>query len=189
VKSIIAIATLAMITGFCFGTYYGQETVEPAEITRTEYIGLPGEIVQLPPKVVKVEKEIVVEVEKETVKEVMAQPRHFVSVGEAEGWIAKHQLPLVLIADSSGTINLNNPRSTPAYDCDDYAEEYVKMALEDGYIMYEVPVANGRIWGVKVSTAPGNHVGNMVKINGVYYYIESSPGPAQYRLTRILSAD
>ena len=118
-------------------------------------------------------------------------PRFFESVEEAEGWLGnpQNQLPLVFIADEKGVIDFNNYKTNPLYDCDDYAEDYERLALKAGYIITQAPVSNGRIWGVKVTDNEGYHIGNWTKIKNTYYYIESSPSSSRWKLVKIMDAD
>jgi len=87
-------------------------------------------------------------------------------------------------------MDLVNPKPNSRCDCDDYSEDYQTLALEAGLILTECPVTNGEIWGVKVTDNMGNHVGCWTKINGTYYYVESSPsGDNQWQLLKIRDAD
>ena len=118
-------------------------------------------------------------------------PRFFESVEEAEDWIdnPQNQLPIVFICDENGVVDFNNYKTNPLYDCDDYAEDYERLALKAGYIITQAPVSNGRIWGVKVTDNEGNHVGNWTKIKNTYYYIESSPSTSRWKLVKVMDAD
>ena len=119
-------------------------------------------------------------------------PRFFESVEEAEDWIdnPQNQLPIVFIADENGVIDFNNYKTDPLYDCDDYAEDYERLALKAGYIITQVPVSNGKIWGIKVTdNVVANHVGNWTKIKNTYYYIESSPSTSRWKLVKVMDAD
>ena len=119
-------------------------------------------------------------------------PRYFESIEEAEQWIGnpKNQLPIVFIADENGVADFNNYKGNPLYDCDDYAEDYELLALKAGFIITEVPVSYGRIWGIKVTdNDDANHVGNWTKIKNTYYYIESSPSSSRWKLIKIMDAD
>lgn len=134
-------------------------------------------------------KEVPVEVEKVVTVTENITPRYFTSEAEARGWIANHHLPDVLIADANGRISFNNSQPDARYDCDDYARDYVQLALQDGFLLYEVPVVSGTIWHVQVTNPGPNHVGVMARIQNTYYYIETSPGPYQWRMVKILNAD
>lgn len=108
------------------------------------------------------------------------------SVEALREWAAENELPIVIIVDSNGVIDLVNPRVDPRYDCDDYAEDLVKLAEKDGWRLMEVPVQNGMIWGIKVTDTLELHVGTWTKINNEYYYVESIP---PHKVVRILPAD
>lgn len=116
--------------------------------------------------------------------------RRFESVDEARGWITSHQLPVTYIASSGGEVNFNEPSYTPDYDCDDYADDYEQMALEDGILLWQCPVKAGRVWGVKVSPLGGNHIGLFTKIDNAFYYIEPQPlVDDKWKFVKILEAD
>lgn len=119
-------------------------------------------------------------------------PRYFESVEEAEQWISnpQNQLPITFIADEDGVVDFSNYKGNPLYDCDDYAEDYELLALKAGFIITEVPVLNGRIWGITVTdNDAGYHVGNWTKIKNTYYYIESSPSTSRWKLVKVMDAD
>lgn len=116
-------------------------------------------------------------------------PERFASAEIARKWVLSHKLPVVLIADEQGVISsqsVNNPK----YDCDDYADDFEKLALAAGISLWQAPVTNGTIWGVQVTeNIRGNHVGLWTKIDGVYYYIEPGPAKDEWRFIKIMSAD
>ena len=116
-------------------------------------------------------------------------PREFETVAQAQAWVDAHRLPLVLIAGADGSVNFNKPVTNQLYDCDDYATDFENAALKEGWKITQVPVTDGKIWGVPVTGLKAYHVGNWTKIAGVYYYIESSPAPDNWKLRRILAAD
>ena len=117
-------------------------------------------------------------------------PKQFESVEQAENWLAEHHLPVTLISRDNGLINLDRYTFDARADCDDYSQDYQQLALNDGFLLTEVPVYNGRIWDVKVTNAPGLHVGTWTKIDNVYYYVESSPvAKGAYKLIKIKKAD
>ena len=125
-----------------------------------------------------------------TVKDESPPPRPFISVQEAQAWLDNHQLPVVLIADQNGIINISQTQLDSRYDCDDYARDYQQLALNSGYIISLCPVENGEVWGIKVSLLPEAHIACWVEIDNIYYYIESVPNLYNsYQLTRIISAD
>jgi len=150
-----------------------------------------------PPKVVEkivevpVEVDVVQEREIEVVREVerAVYPRRFPDVDSAKGWTLSHALPVVLIADSSGVVRLDKSGHDPRYDCDDYADDYEMLALSDNISLWQAPVTNGRIWGVRVSNTTGNHVGMWTKIDNTYYYIEPQPVEDKWRFVKIMEAD
>jgi len=128
------------------------------------------------------EVEKIVEVE----KPVYQPPRFFESEEEAQAWIDENHPPIKFI----GKMDLENYKPDSRYDCDDYARDYALLAAEQGYIIYEVPVVDGRIWGEKITDIPGGHVGNMLRIDNTYYYVESSPGGGtRWELVKITEAD
>lgn len=115
--------------------------------------------------------------------------KEFESLEQAKSWISKHELPVVLIANEYGTINLDSATHDPRYDCDDYARDLEDLALNDGYKITQVPVINGYVLGVYVTPIPGLHIGNWTRINDVFYYIESSPSTTRWNIVKIRNAD
>ena len=104
--------------------------------------------------------------------------RFFQSEQELRDWVDDNQLPIVLIANSEGTISFLNPMHDPCYDCDDYALEMVVRAELDGYRMYECPVSrNGLVFGyTRVRSGDIDpHVGCWTRVEDTYYYIEPMP--------------
>ncbi len=117
-------------------------------------------------------------------------PTRFADEAQAQGWLDSHSLPFKIIADAEGVINFSRYPGTERYDCDDYAQDLQQAALDDGFLLTEVPVVDGKIFGVKVTGARGNHVGLWTKINGTYYYVEAvSAYPGSYRLVKVMDAD
>ena len=110
------------------------------------------------------------------------------SVEALQAWVSKNKLPVVLIADETGKINLVNPRSDPRYDCDDYADDLVEAAERDGYRLMEIPIENGRVavWKTKVTDTLEPHIGTWTKIGNIFYYIKPVP---PHHITEIGPAD
>ena len=134
-----------------------------------------------PPDIVEKVVEVSVEVKSPV------YPQRFTDKVVAEEWVLSHTLPVVIIADRAN--NLVNPAFDPRYDCDDYADDYETLALSESISLWQAPVTNGRIWGVKVSNTTGNHVGLWTKIDGVFYYVEPQPIADQWRFVKIMEAD
>ena len=119
-------------------------------------------------------------------KNVPQKFREFKDLAELTEWLEKNGLPIRLIADKDGRIDLVNPKSTSQYDCDDYAEDLQRKALEQGFLMSQQLIINGKIYGVKVSENTEPHMGNLTVIGNNIYYIESMP---PHKVVRITSRD
>jgi len=122
----------------------------------------------------------------ETEKKVPQQFREFEDLAELTEWLKKNSLPIRLIAGEDGRIDLVNPTSTSQYDCDDYAEDLQRKALEQGYLMSQQLIIEGKIYGRKVSEYTEPHMGNLTAIGNNIYYIESMP---PHKVMRITSRD
>lgn len=199
------IAASLLACGFSFGVYYGQVTHEPQivevgnepmiiekkpiEVVKPVYVEVPRyqyiERVKEVPVVIHEEVEVIREVEKEVPRKLRWWP----SIETLEQWVSENRLPVVLIADSNGVIDLRSPRSDPRYDCDDYSEDLIELAERDGYRLMEVPVVNGMIFGTKVTNVPRYHVGTWTKVNNTYYYIEPVPGQGLADVIEVIAAD
>lgn len=129
-------------------------------------------------------------VEKEVIVEKVVYPQRFTDAEMAKEWVLSHEMPITLVADSSGRVDFSNPKSSSIYDCDDYADDYEAMALSENITLWQAPVTNGKIWGVKVSPlGRDNHVGLWTKIGNTYYYVEPQPLKDTWRFVRIMEAD
>ena len=153
------------------------EPITAAHIT-TEYVTLPPEIiyerVEMPVEVIK-EVEVLVEVPVEVVKWRNIYPRTFESVEEFKEWyLAQNFNPLL-------------PSSAYTVDCDDYAEWLQRKALEQGYSVSIALIKNGYYYGAKVSDVKEGHAGNLVLIDGVFYYVESEP--SKFSVIKVISRD
>ncbi len=135
-------------------------------------------IVQKPPEViekpVEVIREITIFVDREVIKEVVKIPREFVSVEEAQGWLDKNNLPMVIIANANSEFIFNKPSNV--YNCNDYSKALQVRALKDGYLVTYLPVINGYVAGIKVTNITEAHIGLLTRIGDNYYYIEATPG-------------
>lgn len=117
------------------------------------------------------------------------KPQGFPDVETARDWVLSHKLPIVLIAGEDGKVSFTDYSWNPIYDCDDYADDYEAMALSENILLWQCPVSNGEVWGVKVSETTENHIGLWTKINGIYYYIEPQSYEDEWRFVEIISAD
>jgi len=122
----------------------------------------------------------------EAEKKVTQEFREFKDLAELTEWLEENRLPIRIIAGEDGTIDLVNPKSTSQYDCDDYAEDLQKRALEQGFLMSQQLIINGKIYGRKVSEYTEPHMGNLTVIGNDIYYIESMP---PHKVVRITSRD
>lgn len=161
--------------------YYDRliETQAELDELRTK----PPEIIpiEVPVEIIK-EVPVIVEVEKKSPREF----REFEDLTELKGWFEENTLPIVLIAGKDGSVDFHNSKSTSQYDCDDYAEDLQRKALEQGFLMSQQLILNGKIFGVKVSKITGPHMGNLTVIGNDIYYIESIP---PHSVARIASRD
>uniref|UniRef100_A0A6H2A374 Uncharacterized protein n=1 Tax=viral metagenome TaxID=1070528 RepID=A0A6H2A374_9ZZZZ len=105
----------------------------------------------------------------------------FESEEQLRQWVDENHLTLMM------TVNSEGMKASTTYDCDDYAEDLVKLAESQGYRLMECPVRNGYVWNRKVINIYGMHVGCWTKVNNVYYYIE--PNPLMSKVIKIIEAD
>lgn len=140
----------------------------------------PPEIIpiEVPVEIIK-EVPVIVEVEKKVTRKF----REFEDLTELKGWLEENMLPIVLIAGKDGSVDFLKPKSTSQYDCDDYAEDLQRKALEQGFLMSQQLILNGKIFGVKVSEITEPHMGNLTVIGNDIYYIESIPSHSVARIT------
>ena len=129
---------------------------------------------------VEVIREVYVTVETEIIKEVPVYEankwaREFESVGQFEDWYWEQGFTLLM------------PSSTYEVDCDDYAYQVQRAAVQQGYMLSVALVEHGRFYSVKVTNIPGGHMGNLVIINGIIYYVE--PKPDEFDVVKIVSVD
>ena len=133
-------------------------------------------------RVIAIEVPVTAEVEKKAFQEF----REFKDLGELTEWLKNNGLPIRIIADEDGNIDLLHRKSTSQYDCDDYAEALQRKALEQGFLMSQQLVLNGQVYGRKVSEYTEPHMGNLTVIGNAIYYIESVP---PHNIVRITSRD
>lgn len=153
----------------------------PAEVTPPAKV---IEIIKEVQVIVEIIKEVPVIVEVE--KKLAYEFREFEDLTELTDWLERNRLPIVIVADGSGSINLLNPESSSRYDCDDYAEDLQRKALVQGLLMSQQLVLNGRVYGVKVTSITEPHMGNMAIAGNDIYYIESLP---PHNVVKIVSRD
>jgi len=134
------------------------------------------------PEIIAIEVPVIAGVE----KEVSQKFREFKDLAELTEWLENNGLHIRIIADKDGTIDLLHHKSTSQYDCDDYAEALQRKALEQGFLMSQQLVLNGRVYGRKVSEYTEPHMGNLTVIGNSIYYIESVP---PHNIVRITSRD
>lgn len=176
--SIVLVVLLLMLwaSGILMGYGIRKTMAEPiaaAHIT-TEYVTLPPEIiyerVEIPVEVIKE-----VEVVKETVRWRNIYDRDFGSVEQFKDWYyAQHFNPL-------------SPSGVYKVDCDDYAQRLQITALRQGYPVSIALLKEGRYYDVNVSDIQEGHAGNLVMIDGTYYYIE--PDPSKFNIVKVVSRD
>jgi hypothetical protein len=162
------------------------EATESRDAIITWWASKPPETIE---KIVEIPVEIEVIKEIQVVQEVEKTvcPQRFTDVDAAKEWVLSHKLPVVIIADRPN--NLVSPKHDPRYDCDDYADDYEALALSENISLWQAPVTNVCIWGVRVAEGSGNHVGMWTKIGNAYYYIEPQPIDDKWRFIKIMDAD
>jgi len=158
--------------------YYDRLIETQAELDELQ--NKPPEIIpiEVPVEIIK-EVPVIVEVEKKS----SPKFREFEDLTELKGWLEENALPIVLIAGKDGKVDFRNSKSTSQYDCDDYAEDLQRKALEQGFLMSQHLILKGKIFGVKVTKITEPHMGNLTIIGNDIYYIESIPPHSIARIT------
>ena len=196
-KIVAALLIASLASGFSFSAWAIQE-IKAAEVTAAttqaemqhqqvlEYhdrsIETQTKLDELqtnPRQIITIKVPVITEMEKKLPQKFI----EFKDLAELTEWLEKNSLPIQIIADEDGRIDLVNPKSTSQYDCDDYAEALQIKALEQGYLMSQQLVLNGRVYGVKVSEYTEPHMGNLTTIGSNIYYIESIPPHKVVRIT------
>jgi hypothetical protein len=151
--------------------------VQPEVITEEVIKEVPVEIVKEVPVIKEVEKTIVevVEVEKEVIR---WRPypqvfKEFDSVEQFKQWYKSQGFKTIF------------PSGAYKVDCDDYAVRLQREALRQGYLISIALIRNGYYYGVKVGE--GNHAGNLVLIDCVFYYVE--PDPKDFEIVKVVNRD
>ena len=157
-----------------------QETVTPGaveirEVTTTITYPVEVEVIKEVPVEVEIVREvpqyITVEntVTQEVIKEVPLTLREFSSPDELREWLKVNHLYFVL--------KPNAPSFTldPKYNCNEYARDLQKKALDSGFILSAQLINSGYLMGQQVTTITGPHVGLIASIGNAYYYVESLP--------------
>ena len=164
--------------------YYDEQTLGYHDDEVSTYVRLdesrdmPAEIT--PPMVMEFVEELPV------IVEVAPEFRVFKDVMELEGWLEENRLPLILVADKNGSVNFVEPKVSDRYDCDDYAENLQRKALQQGFLMSQQLILSGKIYGVKVSTKTEGHMGNLAIAGDAIYYINSYP---PHNVVKIVNRD
>lgn len=126
-----------------------------------------------PPKIETITE--IKEVPIEVVKYRNIFPREFESVEQFEEWYeAQDFKPLF-------------PSGAYQVDCNDYAGRLQRVALMQGYSISQALVLNGKYYGIRVSDMRDGHIGNLVLIDGIYYYVE--PNPRKFKVIKIVERD
>ena len=122
----------------------------------------PEQIIQTMVEEVIVTEEVSVVV----TKEVPVQFRRFDSERELAEFLEQDDTDRVI--RFVGVADFNN------YDCDDRAEALQIRALEQGFLMSQQLIIDGKLYGVKVSDFTERHMGNLTVVGDDIYYIEPS---------------
>lgn len=79
------------------------------------------------------------------------------------------------------------PSGVYLVDCDDYARRLQRTALQQGYSISQALALNGTYYGVRITQETTGHVGNIVLINDIYYWVE--PNPERFYIRKIVAKD
>jgi hypothetical protein len=144
-------------------------------------------VVERPPETIVVERVVEKPVEKVVVQPGKPAPlKEFASLEELKKWCDKN-VALIIVLRAEGPTDLINPGTCVKTDCDDYAERLQRRAVNDGYIMSQQLVQDGKIFGVPVTDINGYHVGNLTVVGNDVYFIE--PQPYSFQIVRVCSRD
>ena len=125
------------------------------------------------PVIERIYNNVEVEVEKYIYK--YKELKHWDNLDELESWLKINKLPIVIIASNTGLVGFTNITQDARYDCDDYAIELQRKALEQGYIISLQLINNGFLNGVVVSPHKEPHMACLAIVEKSIYYIESIP--------------
>ena len=165
------VASLLILCPFFYSL--GQMSVDIPEPV-IEYVEVEKiiERVVIEERLVKEIVTVVKEVDKVKWRNIYA--RQFESVEHFKEWyLAQDFKPL-------------GPSSVFKVDCDDYAERLQRTALRQGYSVSVALVKDGRYYNKKVTDVPDGHAGNLVLIDGVYFYLEPS---RDIKLIKVVNRD
>ena len=192
---VVALMTAVLATGLYFSAWAIQE-IKTAEVTAaTTQTETWHQVLEYQDRLIETQAEldelltkpseiITIEVPNSVgVEEISPKFREFKDLAELVEWLKKNSLPIRLIADEDGKIDFLNHKSTSQYDCDDYAEALQIKALEQGFLMSQQLVLNGKVYGVRVSKYTEPHMGNLTVIGNNIYYIESIPPHSVVKIT------
>ena len=126
-----------LATGFCWGTYFGQETYEPKVFT----VEVPVEKIRVVNHYTDVPVEVMKEVD--VIVETPILLREFASLTELKTWLDKDQTDgrHIIFSWDSGEISLDGESSPNVWedpnfrDCDDYAVILQQEAANDGFLV------------------------------------------------------
>ena len=171
-KSLVLI--LACLTGFV-GYQFGlaNSPVLFREIIREVEKPVNVILVVEKPIFVEVLKEVLVVEKVIEIKEIRYTPRWFNSLEELTTWYWMTQAVIVRWS---------------FWDCDDWAIELQRQALEDGYLLPLAPVYMNRIFDTYLPFGFAEaHVGNWTLIGNDWYYVE--PQPVKNPIIKIAKRD
>ena len=112
----LLILLLCFFIIFCLEILCGWALFKPQVIAETTYVAKPVPI------------EVVREVVRVEIVEVLRELRTFQDTGELEGWLEKNGVDHCLYLEEKTGLS--------SYDCDDFARNLAKQAIEDGYYMW-----------------------------------------------------
>lgn len=103
-------------------------------------------------------------------------PKWFESEQELRDWYEDNKIGWLTVRDAT---------DPELQDCDDYVEELMDRAFRTGYLLFPVPVWNGKVMGERVVETYEAHVGLWTWIGNDIYYIEATPSDEPIKKLRI----
>lgn len=179
------VARMAMVVLFamfcaCLGFVAGRATFTPkmveVKVPEVSYITVTQYVPHYIPY--PVDRIVTVTVTEKVPVEVIVRrnipARDFASAAAFKEWYGTLDLKALFPASDN---------ETDSY----YAAALQKAALERGYSVSQALTRDGEYCGVKVADEKGEHVGNLVLIKGVYYYVE--PDPEKFKIIKLIERD
>lgn len=185
------LAMLLLACGFAFGAYYGLVSSEPKVVVREVEVDRPVyiQVSHVVTEYVEVEK--IVEVPVEIVKEVEVPVKVEVPVDKVvyrNHYIEEFEDVKAFKEWAESKLTYLMPSPVYEVDCDDYALHLQRAALQEGKLLsLQLIEGNGYLYGRKVVSGPGYHMGNLLVIGNAVYYVE--PHPDEFEVVKICDLD